>query len=118
MDAAKKRAVAQNVDYDAFKNMVAAAHLRPLHAPNVMAHGGSWGGEMCLPHIFVNGWVWMRAANRSHHSSQCLTAVVSISFLGSSPLLPGIEFGSHIVIGVSQNHFGEIMCHCTALRLI
>eukprot|EP00798_Chlamydomonas_sp_ICE-L_P011935 gene11935-15044_t len=34
IDAAKKRAVGQYVDYDTFKNMVAVAHLKPLHAPN------------------------------------------------------------------------------------
>ena len=30
MDAAKKRAVAQYVDYDTFKNMVLVAHLKPI----------------------------------------------------------------------------------------
>ncbi|KAL6759894.1 PR46bm [Haematococcus lacustris] len=34
VDAAKKRAVAQNVDYESFKNMVAVAHLKPLQAPS------------------------------------------------------------------------------------
>ncbi|KAK9836303.1 hypothetical protein WJX81_003539 [Elliptochloris bilobata] len=40
-DAAKKRAVAQHVDYEAFKNMVAVAHLRPLQAPAVRQSGTS-----------------------------------------------------------------------------
>lgn len=30
VDAAKKRAVAQYVDYDTFKNMVSVAHLKPI----------------------------------------------------------------------------------------
>ena len=34
IDAAKKRAVAQNVDYDTFKNMVHVAHLKPLQSPS------------------------------------------------------------------------------------
>ncbi|DBA90051.1 TPA: hypothetical protein ACH3X2_004316 [Trebouxia sp. C0005] len=34
VDAAKKRAVGQHVDYDTFKNMVAVAHLRPLQDPS------------------------------------------------------------------------------------
>lgn len=38
-DAAKKRAVAQNVDYETFKNMVSVAHLKPLQAPNTISHG-------------------------------------------------------------------------------
>lgn len=40
VDAAKKRAVAQNVDYETFKNMVSVAHLKPLQAPNSVKHGG------------------------------------------------------------------------------
>lgn len=40
VDAAKKRAVAQNVDYETFKNMVSVAHLRPLQAPNNTRTGG------------------------------------------------------------------------------
>ncbi|KAK9823139.1 hypothetical protein WJX72_000544 [[Myrmecia] bisecta] len=38
-DLAKKRAVAQHVDYDTFKNMVAVAHLRPLQAPQLQPTG-------------------------------------------------------------------------------
>jgi len=34
VDCAKKRAVAQRVDYDTFKNMVSVAHLKPLQAPD------------------------------------------------------------------------------------
>lgn len=30
VDSAKKRAVAQFVDYDSFKNMVLVAHLKPI----------------------------------------------------------------------------------------
>ena len=30
VDSAKKRAVAQYVDYDTFKNMVLVAHLKPI----------------------------------------------------------------------------------------
>nr|Q94EY1.1 RecName: Full=Coiled-coil domain-containing protein 103 homolog; AltName: Full=Protein PR46bp [Chlamydomonas reinhardtii]AAK70875.1 unknown [Chlamydomonas reinhardtii]ADF43150.1 PR46bp [Chlamydomonas reinhardtii] len=33
IDEAKKRAVAQRVDYDTFKNMVLTAHLKPITAP-------------------------------------------------------------------------------------
>ena len=32
VDDAKKRAVAQYVDYDTFKNMVSVAHLKPIGA--------------------------------------------------------------------------------------
>jgi hypothetical protein len=39
VDAAKKRAVAQGVDYETFKNMVAVAHLRPIAAPNTCVKG-------------------------------------------------------------------------------
>ncbi len=39
IDAAKKRAVAQGVDYDTFKNMVSVAHLRPLQAPSLLPQG-------------------------------------------------------------------------------
>ncbi len=39
VDAAKKRAVAQRVDYDTFKNMVSVAHLRPLQAPDQTIRG-------------------------------------------------------------------------------
>ena len=36
VDSAKKRAVAQYVDYDTFKNMVSVAHLKPIgHASAV-----------------------------------------------------------------------------------
>jgi len=38
IDAAKKRAVSQNVDYETFKNMVSVAHLKPLQAPNTVKH--------------------------------------------------------------------------------
>jgi len=31
--------VGQNVDYETFKNMVAVAHLRPLHAANMANNG-------------------------------------------------------------------------------
>ncbi|KAG2486205.1 hypothetical protein HYH03_015167 [Edaphochlamys debaryana] len=34
IDEAKKRAVAQRVDYDTFKNMVLTAHLKPTNAPS------------------------------------------------------------------------------------
>ncbi|QDZ18392.1 putative dynein attachment factor [Chloropicon primus] len=34
VDSAKKRAVAQRVDYDTFKNLVSVAHLKPLQAPD------------------------------------------------------------------------------------
>eukprot|EP00775_Hariotina_reticulata_P008407 gene8407-8591_t len=34
IDAAKKRAVAQQADYDTFKNLVSVAHLKPLTAPS------------------------------------------------------------------------------------
>uniref|UniRef100_A0A7S0SRU6 Uncharacterized protein n=1 Tax=Mantoniella antarctica TaxID=81844 RepID=A0A7S0SRU6_9CHLO len=40
VDAAKHRAVKQLEGYDAFKNMVSVAHLRPYHAPNVKDHSG------------------------------------------------------------------------------
>lgn len=40
-DAAKHRAVKQLEGYDAFKNMVSVAHLRPYHAPNLKDHSGS-----------------------------------------------------------------------------
>jgi hypothetical protein len=46
IDAAKKRAVAQNVDYDTFKAMVSVAHLKPLQAPSDRkqgAFGRPWG---------------------------------------------------------------------------
>ncbi|KAF5833665.1 hypothetical protein DUNSADRAFT_9975 [Dunaliella salina] len=36
IDAAKKRAVSQNVDYETFKNMVSVAHLKPLQAPSTV----------------------------------------------------------------------------------
>ena len=39
-DAAKHRAVKQLEGYDAFKNMVSVAHLRPYHAPNLKDHSG------------------------------------------------------------------------------
>ena len=37
------RAVSQNVDYDTFKNMVAVAHLKPIHAANTAQSGGCGG---------------------------------------------------------------------------
>jgi hypothetical protein len=39
-DAAKHRAVKQLEGYDAFKNMVSVAHLRPYHATNLKDHSG------------------------------------------------------------------------------
>ncbi|DBB02441.1 TPA: hypothetical protein ACH3X3_011440 [Trebouxia sp. C0006] len=45
VDAAKKRAVGQHVDYDTFKNMVAVAHLRPLQDPSLtqtVSHAPAW----------------------------------------------------------------------------
>lgn len=45
VDAAKKRAVGQHVDYDTFKNMVAVAHLRPLQDPSsaqTVSHAPAW----------------------------------------------------------------------------
>lgn len=39
-DAAKHRAVKQLEGYEAFKNMVSVAHLRPHNAPNVKDHSG------------------------------------------------------------------------------
>ncbi len=39
VDDAKKRAVAQNVDYDTFKNMVSVAHLRPIQAASTSRTG-------------------------------------------------------------------------------
>ena len=39
IDSAKKRAVAQRVDYDDFKNMVSVAHLRPIQAPDLKSKG-------------------------------------------------------------------------------
>ena len=39
VDEAKKRAVSQNVDYDTFKNMVAVAHLKPIHAQSTGRSG-------------------------------------------------------------------------------
>lgn len=44
VDEAKKRAVAQHVDYETFKNMVLVAHLRPLHAPNHRQEGDRHAG--------------------------------------------------------------------------
>ena len=35
--------VSQNVDYDTFKNMVAVAHLKPIHAANTAQSGGCGG---------------------------------------------------------------------------
>ena len=39
VDSAKKRAVAQRVDYDTFKNLVSVAHLKPLQAPDEIVRG-------------------------------------------------------------------------------
>lgn len=43
VDSAKKRAVAQHVDYDTFKNMVSVAHLRAIGEKSRQAGAdGAW----------------------------------------------------------------------------
>jgi hypothetical protein len=87
VDEAKKRAVSQNVDYDTFKNMVAVAHLKPLHAPNSGRSGEGGmsredGRGLVCEEVFD-----MRVESYGHNSSQS-RAISCASVILSERMLP------------------------------
>jgi len=74
VDDAKKRAVAQHVDYETFKNMVSVAHLRPLHAPSIKHQTD----KSMAP-------AWQFAADGTRQSASEQEALVSSSLPSAAP---------------------------------
>ena len=88
VDSAKKRAVAQYVDYDTFKNMVLVAHLKPIGqgTVNVGAPQSSVAIREALAHV-VQSSVSLCADRHSRNVQDSAAAHASDALSSSSVLL-------------------------------